>query len=243
MVFNNVVWALQDRCAAEVERMLHGDREQYWKARFAEEMDYKLSSLIDREFEDFEQLRDVVLELVPLRMLYVLVQERCEEVLAYIQAAETEFRAYLAQVSAEIVGKERPYYRVILGEERDTIGYAILEKWDYSAAHWYPLTGEFDDRKLYLDAEILDPYMDRLLELLGLPEKRIYEYGESWYIGEHCAEVDDLYGYGGNEVVYVPKDLSWIIYFSHEGTVTFGGVIVPAVKELLREETEHWNKM
>lgn len=243
MIFNHVIYALQDRCTAEMQRMLQGDREQYWKARFAEEMDYKLASLIDREFDDIDQLRDAVLDLVPLRMLYVLVQERSKEILGYVQDAETEFRAYLAEVSADIVVRDRPYYRVILGEERDAIGYAILEKWDYSAAYWYPLTGAFDESKLYLDVGVLGPYMDRLLDLLGLPEKRVYEYGESWYVGEHCAEVDDLYGYGGNEAVYVPKDLSWIIYFSHEGTVTFGGTIVPAVKELLRDEREHWNKM
>lgn len=241
MVFNNVIYALQEWCAAELERRLQGDRDEYWKARFAEEMDYKLSSLIDRDFDDFGQLRDAVLELVPVRMLYVLVQERSGEVLGYVRDAEAEFRAYLAQIPEDIVVRERPYYRVILGTERDAIGYAILEKWDYSAAYWYPLAGALDESKLYLDAEILEPYMDRLLELLGLPEERVYEYGESWYVGEHCAEVDDVYGYCGNEAVYVPKDLSWIIYFSHEGTVTFGGDIVPAVKELLKDEKEHWN--
>lgn len=243
MVFNNVIGALQEWCTADMERMIQGSMKQYWKARFAEEMVYKLGSLIDREFDDFFQFRNAVLDLLPQRILYALVQERSEAALALLQEAEAEFRAYLEEVPADVSAKQGPYYRVILGEERDAIGYAILEKWEYSTAYWYPLSGEFDETKLYLDAELLEPYWDRLLELLDLSEKRVYEYGESWYIGEHCAEVDDLYGYCGNEAVYVPKDLSWIIYFSHEGTVTFGGTIVPAVKELLKDEMEHWNKM
>lgn len=231
------------RDEAESERQLHCGTKRYVKARFAEEMDYKLGSLIDGEFDDFEQMRDAVLDMVPLRIMYALVQEQNEEALAFVKEAEADFRAYLEEVPADVSAKPGPYYRVILGEERDAIAYAVLEKWDYSAAYWYPLVGAFDENKLYLDVDILEPYMDRLLELLGLPDKRVYEYGESWYVGEHCAEVDDLYGYGGNEVAYLPKDLSWIIYFTHEGTVTFGGDIVPTVKELLRDEMEHWNKM
>ena len=54
--------------------------------------------------------------------------------------------------------------------------------------------------------------------------------------------MDDITGYGGNECAYLPKDLSWIIYFSHEGTVTFAGSILSAVRELLAGEREHWNK-
>lgn len=252
MVFNNVVCAMQEWCTAaseryqdeaELERMLSGYTNRYAKTRFAEEMDYKLGSLIDREFDDFDQMRSAILDMIPQRIMYALVLERNEEALAFVKEAEADFRAYLEEVPADVSAAPRPYYRVILGAERDAIAYAILEKWEYSTAYWYPLVGTFDENKLFLDSELLEPYIERLLELLGLPEKRVYEYGESWFVGEHCAEVDDLYGYGGNEAAYLPKDLSWIIYFSHEGTVTFGGDIVPAVKELLRDEMEHWNKM
>jgi hypothetical protein len=54
--------------------------------------------------------------------------------------------------------------------------------------------------------------------------------------------VDDIYGYNGFEQMYLPEDLSWAVYFSHEDTVTFAGSILSAVKELLATEREHWNK-
>ena len=47
---------------------------------------------------------------------------------------------------------------------------------------------------------------------------------------------------GGCEVAYTDKDFRWLIYFSHEGTVTFAGSFVPQVKNILRNETAHWNR-
>ena len=134
------------------------------------------------------------------------------------------------------------YIRVILGEERERLEYAILEKWGYCADYWYPLKGSFDENKLFLSVDWFEPYWDRLCQILGLPESRVYEYGESYFDDGQLLEVDDITGYGGNECAYLPKDLSWIIYFSHEGTVTFAGTILPQVRELLASEREHWNK-
>lgn len=248
MRFNNVVTALRSWCTDASQRYRselaeQGDMKRYPMFWFADSMAYKLASLIDREFESFELFREATRSLVREKIHYGLIREKDPRALQAGELAEREFLAFLDALSEDVDAGPEPYYRVILGEERDSIAYAILERWDYAADYWYPLNGGFDDGKLYLDFDVLEPYMDRLLELLGLPEQRVYEYGESWYVGEHCAEVDDLYGYCGNEAVYVPKDLSWIIYFSHEGTVTFGGSIVPAVKDLLRNEMEHWNKM
>ena len=136
-----------------------------------------------------------------------------------------------------------PYYRFVNGEERERLEYAILEKWDYDPVHyWYPLRGGFDEEKLFFPADRLEPYLDRLCGLLGLPDRHLYEYGEGCREAIQLAMVDDIYGYGGFECMYLPEDLSWAVYFSHEDTVTFAGSILGAVKELLADEREHWNK-
>lgn len=252
MRFNNVVAALRNWCAdaseryraeasAELEEL--GDTKRYPMFWFADSMAYKLASLIDREFNTFEDFREAARSLVAEKIHYGLIQEKNPVAWKLAAQAEGAFLAFMESVSEDVDAEPGAYYRVIVGTEKEELAYAILEKWDYVADSWYPLNGGFDENKLYLDVDFLEPYMDRLLKLLALPEELVYEYGESWYVGEHCAEVDDLYGYCGNEAVYVPKDLSWIIYFSHEGTVTFGGSIVPAVKVLLKDEMEHWNKI
>ena len=136
-----------------------------------------------------------------------------------------------------------PYYRFVDGEERERLEYAILEKWNYDPAHyWYPMWGDGDDSKLFLRADHVEPYLDRLRELMGLPDRHLYEYGEGCREATQLAMVDDIYGYGGFECMYLPEDLSWAVYFSHEDTVTFAGSILGAVKELLADEREHWNK-
>ncbi len=87
------------------------------------------------------------------------------------------------------------------------------------------------------------PYMEQMLQWMGLPYAHIYEYGE-WYHAypPHCLETVELAGYDRCESIYTDRDFTWAVYFSHENTVTFAGSIVPFAKELLAKEKEHWNR-
>lgn len=224
------------------ERAETGRSLLFVKQSFYDEMAYKLCSLVDMDMEDFGAYRNKVRALIPVRKAYVLRNERDSEALAMIREAEEESRAFLELVKESDTMEPERYYRVILGEERERLEYAILEKWGYCADYWYPLKGGFDEGKLFLNMEYLEPYWDRLCGLVGLPGQRVYAYGESFFDDGELAEADAIEGYGGNETAYLPRDLSWIIYFSHEDTVTFAGSILGAVKELLAAEREHWNK-
>lgn len=244
MVFNGVTEYLRRYCydleeqyrkRSEEERLCTGRSLLFVKGFFFEEMAYKLAALVDWDAPSFEAYREQVRALIPVRKAYVLRKERVPEALVLVREAEEELRVRLCSLTEH-------YLRVIHGEERERLEYAILEKWGYCADYWYPLKGSFDESKLFLNVDWFEPYWDRLCQLLGLPEYRVYEYGESYFDDGQLLEVDDITGYGGNECAYLPKDLSWIIYFSHEGTVTFAGAILPAVRELLASEREHWNK-
>ncbi len=212
------------------------------RRHFFDEMAYKLRSLVDREFGDFGTYTEAVRALVKLRKSYLLRNQRDPEALQLLAEAEREFMDFLGRVKETDTARADSYFRVILGREREQLEYEILEKWGYCADYWYPLKGTFDESKLFLNTEYLESHWDRLSQLLRLPGDRLYEYGESFYDDGQLVEVDGIYGYGGNECAYLPKDLSWIIYFSHEETVTFAGTILPMVKELLSPEREHWNK-
>lgn len=212
------------------------------KRWFFDEMSYKLLYLVDAVFESFGDYLDRVRALVPIRKSYVLEQERDPEALAVLRDAEREFLDHVDRVTESDTARAECYCRVIHGAEREGLEYAILEKWGYSAEYWYPLKGGFDERKLFLNVEYLMPHWDRLCQLLGSPGCRLYEYGESLYDDGQLLEVDVIDEYCGCECAYLPKDLSWIIYFSHEETVTFAGDILPMVKELLAGERDHWNR-
>ena len=75
--------------------------------------------------------------------------------------------------------------------------------------------------------------MKQLERIIGLPKIHIYSFGENNFRPEHCIETTELIEYGGCETIYTDKDFSWAIYFSHEGTVSFAGSIVPIAKNLL----------
>lgn len=248
MIYNGVTEYLRLRFA-ELEKKYYEWNQQeradtgrsclFVKRFFYDEMAYKVLYLVDREFDSFGAYLDAVRELVPVRRSYVVRSTAYPELLA---EAERECLAFLDGVKETDTAEPDGYCRVILGEERERLEYAILEKWGYCVDYWYPLKGSFDEQKLFLNVEYLEPYWDRLCSILGLPEQRVYDYGESFFDDGQLSEVDTIVGCGGNETAYLPKDLSWIIYFSHEETVTFAGGIVSMVKELLYAEREHWNR-
>ena len=251
MIYNGVTEYLYHRCVKLREEYYERNQQEradtgrsllFAKRFFYDEMAYKVLYLVDREFEAFGGYLDAVRELVPMRKSYVLQNEKDPEALALLREAEEEYLAFLDRVKETDTAEPESYCRVILGEERERLEYAILEKWGYCVDYWYPLKGGFDENKLFLNVEYVEPYWDRLCRMLGLPENRLYDYGESFFDDGQLSEVDEIVGYGGNEVAYLPKDLSWIIYFSHEETVTFAGEILPRVKELLLPERAHWNK-
>lgn len=251
MTYNGVTEHLHRLCLERREAFYRQNQEEractgrslfFVKRFFYDEMAYKLLMLVDGEFESFGSWREKVRSLVPMRKSYVLEHLPDPEARELLRQAEREFLEFLEGVKETDTAPMECYARVIHGEERELLEYAILEKWDYCANYWYPLKGAADESKLFLNTEYLEVYWDRLCALLGLPEQRVYEYGESYYEDGQLMEVDALDGYGGNECAYLPKDLSWVIYFSHEETVTFAGTILPMVRELLKEEREHWNK-
>lgn len=239
-------WCLERKAyyidQSKQERVRTGRSLLFVKRFFFDEMAYKLLYLVDGEFGSFDAFRERVRELVPLRRCYILEQETDPEALELLREAQAECLAFVDRVRESDTAQPDCWCRVLFGAERERLEYEILEKWGYCAEYWYPLEGEFDDSKLFLNVRHLEPYWDRLCALVGIPGVRLYEYGESCYEDGELAEVDAFETYGGNERAYLPKDLCWIIYFSHEDTVTFAGTILPQVRELLEPEREHWNQ-
>lgn len=251
MNFNGVTeylhrWCLERKAhyaeQNQAERGRTGRSLLFVKRYFFDEMAYKLLHLVDGEFADFGAYLSRVRDLVPQRKSYILTHETDPEALKLLREAQEECLSFVNRMTESDAAEPECYGRVLFGHEREGVEYAILEKWGYRADYWYPLKGDFDENKLFLNVEYFEPYRDRLRALAGLPGVRLYEYGESYYEDGQLLEVDDIDGYCGNECAYLPKDLSWILYFSHEGTVTFAGEILPMVRELLEPEWEHWNR-
>lgn len=251
MVYNNVTCTLRNWCdkmtqhysdAYEQERARTGQSILFLSYLVTAELSYKLCALIDKEYPSYEEYQKAVLALLPQHIDYTLKKELDETEIYYVQHAESAFREFMSSISQNCSSPNAPYYRIIHGEEANDITNRFYEKWGYNITYWYPLNNMSGDDKLFISPKRIKPYLPKIHQLLGLPQNHIYEYGEAWYDCPHCAEVEELENYSGCEKAYCPKDFSWIVYYSHENTVTFPGTIVPGIKEILRTEQEHWNR-
>lgn len=251
MVFNNVTNTLRNWCNEmtlhysneyQLERTRAGQSLRFLSYLVTAELSYKLGTIIDKDYPSFEIYRNAVLELIPIHIDHALKKELGKIETYYVQRAESAFREYMDSVLSDCPSPGVPYCRIIRGSEANSIADHFYEAWKYDTTYWYPLNSMSGKDMLFISPKRIEPYLGTIRQLLGLPQNHIYEYGESVYDNPHCAEVDELGDYSGCESAFCPKDFSWIIYFSHENTVTFAGTIVPQIKEILRSEMEHWNR-
>lgn len=252
MIFNNVTNTLRRWCDEatdrfceeyETERANTGQSIRFLSYLVTAELSYKLGTLIDKDHPSFDAYRKGVLDLLPIHMDYTLKKPLGKVEAYYVQRAETAFCKYMDTLLPDCPCPDVPYRRIIQGAEAERIADQVYEAWEYDTTYWFPLNGMSGEDKLFISPQRLHPYLEKISRVLGLPQNRIYEYGEAEYDSPHCAEVDALQDYAGAECAFLPKDFSWIIYFSHENTVAFAGTIVPRIKEILLPEKEHWNQL
>lgn len=253
MIFNTVIDHLRQWCVSKAEyhlkRYTNYGGIAYVGYMVAYEQEFKLSTLIDKSFENAEVLKKEIMNLIDVHYEPAVISPENRIAEHIIDKTNREFCECLEKVLSEyksLTSVDIPYKRVILGSEAAAIKDKFRLIWQYvNTTYWFPLIGdepiEIKD-KFFIMFDRFEPYMTKILQIIGLPHKHIYCYGESDFRPEHCIETSELIEYGGCETIYTDKDFSWAIYFSHEFTVSFAGSIVPKVQQLLLKEKSHWDK-
>jgi len=127
-----------------------------------------------------------------------------------------------------------PYRRVLATEESKSIWSRVRSRWQVPEGYWYPLTecklpdvvafktNAFDDAVAYeqLQAILVARGIERVWELR--------EYGPEY---EECVAMFEPY-YNGAEGYWSSTNIDWIIYASHESSVTVGGWLLRELKLL-----------
>lgn len=249
MGFDNVLYLLMDWCeqcsAKYTEAYLDGSAPMgYIPYRTADELRFKLSSLLEQEFSGYDAFRARILDLMNARYDLILKNLRNKAQMYWVQDVEREFLAYFETLSPESRGAAPEHYeRVILGEDAERIAARFAADWDYKPnSYWYPLSECGKEDMLFLMQDLVESREGELLQLLGLPRQRMYCWGERNYSVNYVTETDTLAFYSGLECAYTDKDFTWLIYCSHEQTVTFAGKIVPGIKALYAVEKALWNR-
>jgi hypothetical protein len=99
---------------------------------------------------------------------------------------------------------------------------------------WYPITKDQPLRAVafqanYFNDEVGVKILRDILSKRGI--KRVWELKEIGPEPEYEKEIDEFEPYyGGTEGYWCSADMDWIIYVSHENSITIGGWLLDAVK-------------
>ena len=156
------------------------------------------------------------------------------------QELERAVRAFTPDDLARV--QPLPYRRVLSAEEVATLWARIKQRWSADGSYFYPLSDRTDPT---LRAFATNAFDDRfppselrqILHSKGV--NRVYElreYGDNNY---HL-DVDawEPY-YDGAEGFWFSDALDWIMYCSHESSITVGGVLVDPILSTWKDASKH----
>ena len=253
MIFNNLINHLKRWCISKAKayQKVYGNYGgiTYVGYQVAYELEFKLSTLIDKSFNCMEDLKREVFNLIDVHYEPSVLNPQNSLAKYIIDKTNREFFAFVEEISSlkeALPLADIPYSRTIVGAEAAALQDMFRSVWGYvNTSYWFPLMGDEPkeiSEKFFVMFDYFEPYKKQLDKLIGFPQTHIYSYGETDFRPPHCMETVEIRDYNGHETIYTDKAFSWAIYFSHENTVSFAGAIVPVVKQLLAKEETHWNK-
>lgn len=140
--------------------------------------------------------------------------------------------------------KSLPYQRVLSQSESESIWLGLRERWKITEGYWFPLSEcslpditAFQDRYFY---EFLSSFnLTDVLASRGI--SRVWELREYGPEYEQDISLLDPH-YNGAEGYWSSGDLDWILYASHESSITVGGWLLDEVKNQWSEWNQRlWN--
>jgi hypothetical protein len=159
-----------------------------------------------------------------------------------------KFKAYISGLSQQGLASTTPlpYRRVLNQKESATIRALVKQRWGATAgSYWYPLSSRTSNDIEAFDAEafheVLAPsIMRETLKARGIARIwNLTEYGPEY---EYDLEWLSAF-YNGDEQFFVSKSMDWIVYASHENSITIGGFMLDEVKQYWKDWEQHlWNK-
>ena len=150
MIFNNIINHLKLWCKNKAE--------DYYKAYGnyggvtyvgyldAYEMEFKLSTLIDKPFENTEDLKRAVLAFIDVHYEPSLLNPQNRLAKHIIEKTNREFCDYFEELLSQkdsLALADIPYTRVIVGPETAALQDRFRSVWGYgNTSYWFPLMGD-----------------------------------------------------------------------------------------------------
>jgi hypothetical protein len=134
-----------------------------------------------------------------------------------------------------------PYRRVLDAKESERVWAALRSAWDISPGYWYPLC---DTERADVEAYDADAFATHVPTEVLCEKLRRQGVGRIWELKEWGPEFEEALElfqpvYDGAEGYWCSQELDWIVYASHEGSITVGGALVATVRDVWPQCTEH----
>ncbi|MCL2695310.1 MAG: hypothetical protein FWE69_03180 [Clostridiales bacterium] len=134
--------------------------------------------------------------------------------------------------------KQLGFRRKLGKNESEKIRKKLAEKWNYDGS-WYPIGGNPHEEALYLMEKYITPFEKEINDIIrSISLSRYYTIDE--FGDDYKRSVADFtipsYKYVGSETLCCDDTFDWIIYVSHESTISFGGDrLISQIKGLLKD--------
>ncbi|NML39778.1 hypothetical protein HHL17_21445 [Chitinophaga sp. G-6-1-13] len=183
----------------------------------------EVEKLVGKTFPSLEACRETLFHIgLTARSLFtesdhpIAIAARQEEREHFVQYLQSMTPKTLAQVAP------LPYRRRLNEEESSIVRQQLLERWHYDSSHWAPLAGNIPSNTLFVAQSALTP-ADRSAVTGYICQHAMPHLFE--ITADHtdaeitCSELDtNCYA-----TVYCDENYNWLIYGSHESTLTFAG--------------------
>lgn len=163
---------------------------------------------------------------------------------AAIQQEREKFIHFIQTITPEALAQTAPlpHRRRLDAAEKEVVDQQLLERWNYDGNYWDPVDPKCPSEVLYLAKEKLTTtdYQSIIRFMDDHVAPYLLEVTEEGVITEITPGDFDP---DGDETAYCEVHYAWIIYGSHEGTITFAGEpLLTFIRQLFTGRENLFNK-
>lgn len=184
----------------------------------------EIEMLVDNAYPDLSVCRDTLIRIGShAESPFTLIEDNAIEKAAILDE-RNKFNLFIQSITPEELAQVTPlpYRRRLNEEEKEAVQQRLLEQWNYDGEYWDPIVDKSTSEVLFLPKNQLTTadYQAIIDFINSYAAPHLLEATEEGAFTEiaHSEFHPDCY-----ETMYCDEHYDWLIYGSHEATITFAG--------------------
>jgi hypothetical protein len=195
----------------------------------------EIERFIPEDFSDFNEARSLIAEAGSAAETIFTEPPHGKIEKQVMDEERAAFTRYINEISDQSLESVQllPFRKVLLKKESSEIWKLIKDAWELPKGYWYPLIENkpsnveaFQD--IHFERNISNDILIKFFKNRGIMKFwELREYGAEY---EMDIEIFEPY-YNGAEGFWTSSSFDWIVYCSHESSVSVGGWLLDEVKQ------------